>query len=333
MPRYPIILYKEKTDLRDGNSFKKIFFDGRYVDALHKARKNAEEFKCKYFDVEIAPSTKAYKTFLENFKKLTENNKTVVTNVLSNIFTMRLIGNKTHGDLAEIGIAEFINRFMPNYSADHVGKELYRAKGHEEDIVVCSKTDEVEIPISLKAYGDGPLQLSTNKESTLWDMLEDYGDKINDCKTLEKVLNSNVIQDIFRINVMPLIYRESTMECNILIFDFERALKDVKQIEKTTEGKGRKHPIYKFTNSNKEYICEVRYGGKDANALQRGLWTNTSQAAKYFDSVTNGWIKYKHNKQIIDLIKLALNSSTEAHQNANHILEENIKKMQADENE
>ena len=25
---------------------------------------------------------------------------------------MRLIGNKTHGDLAEIGMAEFINQFM-----------------------------------------------------------------------------------------------------------------------------------------------------------------------------------------------------------------------------
>jgi hypothetical protein len=29
-------------------------------------------------------------------------------NTLSNIFTMRLVGNKAHGDLAESGIAEFI---------------------------------------------------------------------------------------------------------------------------------------------------------------------------------------------------------------------------------
>jgi hypothetical protein len=27
-------------------------------------------------------------------------------------FTMRLIGNKTHGDLAEIGIMEFVNQYQ-----------------------------------------------------------------------------------------------------------------------------------------------------------------------------------------------------------------------------
>ena len=43
---------------------------------------------------------------------MASKNKHLVINTLSNIFTMRLIGNKTHGDLAEIGMAEFINQFM-----------------------------------------------------------------------------------------------------------------------------------------------------------------------------------------------------------------------------
>ncbi|MCY4233675.1 MAG: hypothetical protein OXE59_08065 [Bacteroidetes bacterium] len=64
---------------------------------------------------------------------------------------MRLIGNKTHGDLAEIAISEFVNQYMYDFSSIHVGKDLYRAKSQEE------------FQVSLKAYGVGPLQLSTDK--------------------------------------------------------------------------------------------------------------------------------------------------------------------------
>jgi len=70
---------------------------------------------------------------------------------LSNIFTMRLIGNKTHGDLAEIAIAEFVNQYMYDFRSTHVGKELYRAKSHEEDITVFNEITNTEFPISLKA--------------------------------------------------------------------------------------------------------------------------------------------------------------------------------------
>lgn len=45
----------------------------------------------------------AYEDFKNRFKLLASKNQHLVINTLSNIFTMRLIGNKTHGDLAEIG--------------------------------------------------------------------------------------------------------------------------------------------------------------------------------------------------------------------------------------
>ena len=51
---------------------------------------------------------KLYKDFKKRFKLLASKHRHLVVNTLSNIFTMRLIGNKTHGDLAEIGIVEFI---------------------------------------------------------------------------------------------------------------------------------------------------------------------------------------------------------------------------------
>jgi len=59
--------------------------------------------------------TAAYKDFQERFKLLASKNQHLIITTLSNIFTMRLIGNKTHGDLAEIGIAEFINQFMYDF--------------------------------------------------------------------------------------------------------------------------------------------------------------------------------------------------------------------------
>src|SRR5437588_9530630 len=108
-------------------------------------------------------TAEAYKDFTARLKLLVGKHPTLITTRLSNIFTMRLIGNKTHGDLAEIAMAEFITQFMYDFKAIHVGKDLYRAKEHEEDIKIINEITKAEFPISLKAYGDGPLQLSTDK--------------------------------------------------------------------------------------------------------------------------------------------------------------------------
>ena len=69
-----------------------------------------------------------YTEFTKRLKLLISKNPELITMTLSNIFTMRLIGNKTHGDLAEIAISEFINQYMYDYASKHVGKDLYRAK-------------------------------------------------------------------------------------------------------------------------------------------------------------------------------------------------------------
>jgi len=66
----------------------------------------------------------AYKDFTSRFKLLISKNPHLITTTLSNVFTMRLIGNKTHGDLAEIAIAEFINQFMYDFKSIHTGKDL-----------------------------------------------------------------------------------------------------------------------------------------------------------------------------------------------------------------
>ena len=81
---------------------------------------------------------------------------------------------------------------------------------------------------------------------------------------------------------------------------------------------------FSFYDSSHDYICEVRYGGTNANALQRGLWTHTKNALKYFDSITNGWIDYSHNLSLIKLFSHALVSSEAGHISAFEKVKEDI---------
>ncbi|MDR1813081.1 MAG: hypothetical protein LBQ87_09675 [Candidatus Fibromonas sp.] len=258
----------------------------------------------------------SYQDFINRLKLLVGKHPLLLTTTLSNIFTMRLIGNKTHGDLAEIAIAEFINQYMYDFKSIHVGKDLYRAKSNEEDIKIINEITKDEFPVSLKAYGNGPLQLSTDKESKMFARLnKEHGD-ITNKDNIKKILSDDAFSAFQNINVLPLIYDEGKKQCNILIFDYLKAKKEIAKILKISKGKGRKHPVFRFFNSKDEYICEVRYGGTDANALQRGLWTNTKNGIKYFDSITNGWINYSHNEILVKLFSCALVSSDTGHKSA-----------------
>ncbi|MDD5083722.1 MAG: hypothetical protein PHT88_02145 [Candidatus Moranbacteria bacterium] len=282
----------------------------------------------------------AYEDFKNRFKLLAGKNQHLVVNTLSNIFTMRLIGNKTHGDLAEIGIAEFINQFMYDFKSIHVGKDRFRAKEHEEDIVIINEITNTEFPVSLKAYGDGPLQLSTDSDQKMFPFLEKQGKNIIDKDKIREIFSSKEFSEFNAINVMPLIYDEKKQRCNIMIFDHVKVIRNTDRIvyvgksqrfdsekRRVVSGKGRSHPIFIFIDKDGKYICEVRYGGASANALQRGLWTHTKNAVSYFDSLTNGWVDYSHNHTLVKLFSLALNSSEQGHAMANEILQKDIDRL------
>ena len=64
---------------------------------------------------------------------------------------MRLIGNKTHGDLAEIAIAELINQYRYDFRSVHIGKDLYRAKSGAKGLV---RPGLYRIPIDKTKFGD-----------------------------------------------------------------------------------------------------------------------------------------------------------------------------------
>ena len=274
-------------------------------------------------------SNNSYFEFLERFELLIGRNPELIANTLSNVFTMRLIGNKAHGDLGEIAISEFVNQFMYDYEAKHVGKDLFRAKSLEEDILVTSRIDKTQTPISLKAYGEGPLQLSTDKRSEMFPLLEGYPEEI------KSIYKSPAFSRFRTINVLPLIYREKSMQCNILVFDAPRAESSTARIVKVDveAGRGRKYPIWQFEDSDGSYICEVRYGGANANALQRGFWTHTKKAIRFFRSVTGGWVHYSHNLNLIDLFSKALNSSRKGHAAALSVINEDLRRLKTGEGE
>lgn len=273
-----------------------------------------------------------YQDFTRRFKLLISKHPDLIIMTLSNIFTMRLIGNKTHGDLAEIAIAEFINQYMYDYKSIHVGKDMYRAKSHEEDVKIINEITKDEFSVSLKAYGDGPLQLSTDKNYRMFPRLEREKEVIKDKDIIDGIFRDPAFSEFSDINVLPLIYDEKKKRCNILVFDYEKAVSSTASIVRENAGRGRKHSVYRFYDSSNNYICEVRYGDAAANALQRGLWTHTRNGLRYFESITNGWIEYSHNLVLVQVLSHALVSSSHGHEKALAIIKDDIKKIKNGEN-
>jgi hypothetical protein len=255
-----------------------------------------------------------FRDFIIALDKESVKSGSLLIRTLENIFSFREIGNKTHGDLAEIGISQFINSHLKGWSSKHVGKSLYRAKTNEEDIEVTSPNGD-KLSVSIKAYGNGPLQLSTNKDSSMFRCLQSKlgNNDTTDSKLISEILNASEFQDFSSINVLPLIYDEKKNRCRIMVFDWKTAKKSVKKIAFVTSKKGRKHPVYVFTDADQKYLFEVRYGDKKANALQRGLWTNSKRAEDRFIKVT-GWVTYNINKVLLDLVSNLLVHESKLHQ-------------------
>ena len=260
----------------------------------------------------------SFAKFSAHFEKSFKDNPLVIHSVLANIFSMRIIGNKTHGDLAEIALTEYINQFVDGFSARHTGKEKFRAKEHEEDIKVKDLQNGEEIPISVKTYGFGPLQLSTNKDSSMFSFLRKaVGDgEVKDLQQIKKILGNQGFADFNGVNVLPLIYNEKAMAFKVIVFDLLRAYASVRHIKFLPPRKfgvdRQTFPIYKFYDAKDEYIFEVRYGDAKANALQRGMWTHTENAHKYFRELLSG--EYKINEPLINLISKILVSPKEKHE-------------------
>jgi hypothetical protein len=157
--------------------------------------------------------------------------------------------------------------------------------------------------------------------------LSQESDEITDVTIIRGIFDDVAFTEFRNINVLPLIYDEKSQRCNILVFDYSRAEAATARIAKSDQGRGRKHPVFRFYDADGDYICEVRYGNAAANALQRGLWTHTKNGLKYFDSITNGWIDYSHNLVLVQLFSHALVSSAFGHEAALDLLQRDIVRL------
>jgi hypothetical protein len=258
-----------------------------------------------------------FEKFIGKFSASFKVKDHLILTVLANVFSMRVIGNKTHGDLSEIALTEYINQCVSGYVAKHTGKEKFRAKEFEEDIRVKDESSGEEIPVSIKTYGAGPLQLSTNKDSSMFSYLQkEVGkEEITSLAIIKKILSNHSFTDFSSVNVLPIIYNEKKMTFKIIILDLKKVYRSVKKIQYLPPrkyGKKKTFPIYKFYGNNDQYIFEVRYGGARANALQRGMWTHTENAALFFRELLSG--EYEVNKPLIILVSKILVSKKEKHE-------------------
>jgi len=259
----------------------------------------------------------SFDKFLTKFVESFSGKDPMIFSVLGNVFSMRIIGNKTHGDLAEIALTEYINQFVDGYTAKHTGKEKFRAKEFEEDIRITKTSTKEEIPVSIKTYGFGPLQLSTNKDGSMFSLLQkEVGNRgTKDIGKIKEVLGSKCFKDFSAVNVLPLIYNEKEIKLKVIVFDLQKAYSSVRKVKFSPPrkiGKKKTFPIYKFFNNKDEYIFEVRYGDAKANALQRGMWTHTENARQFFKELLAGG--YKINEPLIRLIAKVLVSRKDTHE-------------------
>ena len=267
-----------------------------------------------------------YENFLKRLELFASKNPHVLQMTLRNIFSMREIGNKTHGDMAEIAVSEFINQYMYDFSSEHVGKELFRSKTHEEDILVTDDVNHTTFPVSLKAYGIGPVQLSTDKERKLFSRIQELGNCITGAD-LSVLLEDACFTGLRQLRILLLIYNEHKHLCNLEWFDINAALRNTAVVQFIGPDKSRKHPIYRFEDKEGNYICEVRYGGGEDNALQRGFWTHTVKAASYFRKLFPEDVEYDLNQTLLLLLRRMLVASEQGHGTALKEIEADIDRL------
>jgi hypothetical protein len=257
-----------------------------------------------------------FSDFLIAFATSFAGTKPLFSQVLANVFSMRVLGNKTHGDLAEVALTEYINEHVEGYNARHTGKETFRQKVNEEDVRVTNDVTGESMPVSIKTYGIGPLQLSTNKTSTMFTYLSQVvgQGEITDPSKIQEILAYEAFADFDQVNVLPFIYDEKHHNFKIIVYDLAKAYSSVTAIRfKAPRKHGAKmtFPIYKFYGANDQYIFEVRYGGTGANALQRGMWTHTENASQFFRQFLSD--TYQVNEPLLKLIAKLLIARPETH--------------------
>ena len=208
--------------------------------------------------------------------------KDKIQKMFDNVLSFKLVSNKLHGDLFELTFTGLLNKYS-NLKAVHLGKEYQNDKTNENDI----KINNTEY--SLKSYDSNYLQLSTTKGVDIFKLLDDLNqnnnlnvDILKNNKTFMKTINKKIIN---------LSVNTKATEASLFLINFLELFKNTKKIIKV---KKTKHYQFLFLDKDNNELFHLKYGGKTANAFQRGFWMNPKKAKKYIHTLID-WTKFDMN--------------------------------------
>jgi hypothetical protein len=183
---------------------------------------------------------------------------------------------------------DFLTEICNNYKQFNVSK-IWKNRDYSELsnflITLLNEMNTSIIEISLKCYGIDNIQLYTDANHEIFPYLSKFIDNKEknmfiSLSDVEKIKKSNLFKN--KINgkkILILKYNENENNFSLLSTNMDNFLSDIYSIEfipSISRQKG-KYDIFKFYDINNNYIFEVRYGGKKANALQRGIWSDMTK--------------------------------------------------------
>jgi hypothetical protein len=204
-------------------------------------------------------------------------------------FVKNIINKIENSKIEKKLLIEAYEKYGKNNDIDNV-INILKIKDHSEllsDMKILLKNMSLNIiEMSLKCYGEGPLQLYTDANHEIFPYLSTFIDdkKIETNltkKQIDEIRNSAIFNKVKKKKVIVLNYSEKNNNFSLLTTNINNFLDQVYTITYYPT-KGKNFEIFKFYDIESNYICEVRYGGPKANALQRGVWTNTKRNKNTF---------------------------------------------------
>jgi hypothetical protein len=103
----------------------------------------------------------------------------------------------------------------------------------------------------------------------MFSKLKALGTLIEKPEEISQLWNEPIFAEFSNLNVLPLIYDENKLRCNMLVFNAKRAKEAVTRIAFVPPGERRKHPVYRFYDS--ENVEFPRKGGQGAEKQRKRI--------------------------------------------------------------
>jgi hypothetical protein len=131
---------------------------------------------------------------------------------------------------------------------------------------------------------------------------EKYGDRdIADQATIQAILSSSAFVAFTTLHTIIVCLDRVRRRYSLLTFNHRKAYAEVNNVKFR---KARIHTTYDFCKDD-QVIFWIRYGGRRANALQRGPWSDTRKAVEYFTKLID-WRSYRDDGTFVEYLTRSL---------------------------